>query len=432
MNAPFVALETLQRALPEAGLFAGKTWRLSPMPFPLSAELHRELVELGERLWIFQKACNDLYSLSAAGRRPAWVAELLDRGKPKALVELARSKSFRHHVPRILRPDIILTQDGFILSELDSIPGGIGLTAWLNTVYSQSGASVLGGTNGMQDAFAQLVPNGDILVSKEADTYRPEMEWLAQHTKQRVCDAEHYGNRSDRAHSVYRFFELFDLENIPEISALQQAALEGAISITPPFKPFLEEKLWFALFWMRPLREYWRRALGDRHFLALQKVIPRSWILDPMPLPPHAEIPGLGIHAFSELGDFSQKERELVIKASGFSELAWGARSVVIGSDEPQATWKAAVEKALAMFPTQPHLLQRFHKPGNFTHPVYDETTGGVVPFPCKVRLCPYYFALNDKPTLAGALATLCPPDKKILHGMKDAVLVPAGVPSAG
>jgi hypothetical protein len=42
------------------------------------------------------------------------------------------------------------------------------------------------------------------------------------------------------------------------------------------------------------------------------------------------------------------------------------------------------------------------------------------------VRLCPYYFVPEEKPVLGGALATLCPPDKKILHGMRDAVLVPA------
>jgi hypothetical protein len=205
--------------------------------------------------------------------------------------------------------------------------------------------------------------------------------------------------------------------------------LNGELSITPPFKPWLEEKLWFALFWMRPLREYWRRALSDRVLNALQKVIPRTWVLDPQPLPPHAELPGLGIQDFTELGGFTQKERELVIKASGFSELAWGARSVVIGSDEPQSGWKTAVESALSSFDAQPHVLQRFHKARVFEHSVYDSSSGAVLPFPCKVRLCPYYFAGSGKPILSGALATLCPPDKKILHGMKDAVIVPAGVP---
>jgi hypothetical protein len=423
-------LALLRNAFPESGLFAGKAWRLSPRPFALTAPLHDSLRALGERLWLFQRACNDLYALSAAGRQPTWVADLLDKGKPPELVAFAREKNFRHHVPRVLRPDLILTEDGFVLSELDSIPGGIGLTAWLNQTYSALGFAVLGGPHFMVENFARLAPEGDILVSREAETYRPEMEWLAALTKQRVCDAEGYGTRPDKRAFAYRFFELFDLPNLPGMAQLQAAMRLGEQAVTPPLKPQLEEKLWFALFWMRPLRDFWRRALGDRHLSALQKVIPRTWVLTPEMLPPHAEIPGLGIHSFEELGDFSQKERELVIKASGFSERAWGARSVVIGSDHPQSSWKDAVAAALKAFPSSPHVLQRFHKPALLQHSVYDEATGAVLPFPCKVRLCPYYFAHDDKPVLSGALATLCPPDKKILHGMRDALLLPAGMPS--
>jgi hypothetical protein len=428
---PDAPLARLREAFPASGLFAGKSWRLSPRPFELPAPLYAALEALGERLWLFQRACNDLYALSVAGRQPAWVAALLDRGKPPELVAFAREKRFRHHLPMVLRPDLILTEDGFIISELDSIPGGIGLTAWLNETYGALGFPLVGGSTLMAERFGQLAPGGDILVSKEAETYRPEMEWLAARTGQRVCDAEHYGTRPDRRACAYRFFELFDLPNLPGIESLQAAMLRGEQTVTPPFKPQLEEKLWFALFWMRPLREYWRRALGDRHYTALQKIIPRSWVLTPEPLPPHAEIPGLGIHGFEELGEFSQKERELVVKASGFSERAWGARSVVVGSDHPQAEWKEAVAAALRAFPDSPHLLQRFHKPALLHHTVYEEDTGAVLPFPCKVRLCPYYFVHQDRPFLSGALATLCPPDKKILHGMRDALLLPAGLPPA-
>lgn len=428
MQAFEAPLELLQAALPGDGLFAGKTWRFSPQAFPLSRELHAELVVLGERLWSFQKACNDLYCLSASGRQPSWVAELLDRGKPPDLVEFSRQKLFRNDLPLVLRPDVILTDEGFVLSELDSVPGGIGLTAWLNKTYSDAGATILGGTSEMVEGFSKIASGGDILVSREASTYRPEMEWIASQTGHRVCDAEGYGGRSDCRAKVYRFFELFDLSNISEVEKLQSAALRGEVEVTAPFKPFLEEKLWFALFWLRPLREYWRRALSDRHFIALQKVIPKTWVLDPQALPPHAELPGLGIQDYLELGGFSQKERELVIKVSGFSELAWGARSVVIGSDQPQTEWKDAVEKSLAAFSSHPHLLQRFHRARIFQHSVYHAQTGVVEPFPCRVRLCPYYFVENGRPKLSGALATLCPPDKKILHGMRDAVMVPSAL----
>ena len=31
----------------------------------------------------------------------------------------------------------------------------------------------------MLEGFASILPGGDIVVSEEASTYRPEMEWLA-------------------------------------------------------------------------------------------------------------------------------------------------------------------------------------------------------------------------------------------------------------
>jgi hypothetical protein len=48
---------------------------------------------------------------------------------------------------------------------------------------------------------------------------------------------------------------------------------------------------------------------------------------------------------------------------------------------------------------------------------------------PGRVRLCPYYFVSGDgdaaRPKLGGVLATVVPADKKIVHGMRDAILAP-------
>jgi len=43
-----------------------------------------------------------------------------------------------------------------------------------------------------------------------------------------------------------------------------------------------------------------------------------------------------------------------------------------------------------------------------------------------RVRLCPYFFVEPDRVKLQGALATIVPADKKFLHGMRDAILVPS------
>jgi hypothetical protein len=168
--------------------------------------------------------------------------------------------------------------------------------------------------------------------------------------------------------------------------------------------------------------------LGERHFLKLQEVIPFTWIIDPAPLPQHAVIPGLEINDWRELGHFSQKERELILKISGFSELAWGSRGVSLAADMPQREWQAALDNALGEFGVHPYILQRFHKGRLFKHPFFDSEQNAMRSLHGRVRLCPYYFILENKAELRGALATVCPADKKLLHGMRDAILVPAAV----
>ncbi|MBA2431125.1 MAG: hypothetical protein H0V56_03305, partial [Chthoniobacterales bacterium] len=227
---------------------------------------------------------------------------------------------------------------------------------------------------------------------------------------------------------VYRFFELFDLPNLPRVGELMRAAAEGAVRVTPPMKPFLEEKMWFALFWLQPLREFWRRELGDKYFRKLQEVIPYTWLLDATPLPQHAVIPRLEIHDWREAGKLSQKERDLLLKVSGFSPLGWGSRGVTVGADTPQAEWQQLIEQALQEFATTPRIMQRFHKARLVEQPYWDNETGAQKLLKGRVRLCPYYFAAQDRVGLRGALATIVPADKKLLHGMRDAILAPTAV----
>jgi hypothetical protein len=436
MDAAHDRIAAIRAAFPPEGLFADKDWLLSPEPFMVDAKLAEQLDKLGHRLNLFNRACNELYQRSVSGKQPPWIADYLDRGKPPELVEFSRRKQFRADLPRVIRPDLVLTEEGFTIAELDTVPGGIGLTAWLNATYARFGThDVLGGQDGMVEGFRSIVGgSADILVSKEAATYRPEMEYLARQLRAgggtfQVTEAESYNPKSETGNpkSIYRFFEHFDLPNIPTAPAVMQAVADGAALITPPFKPYLEEKMWFALFWLRPLREFWRRELSEQHFLELQKVIPYTWILDPQTLPQHAVIPGLEIQSFEELKHFSQKQRELILKISGFHETAWGSRSVVLGSDASQHEWEQSITDALAEFSSHPHILQRFHK-GRLVDQRFLNTAGQIETMRGRVRLCPYYFVVDGKASLRGALATVCPADKKLLHGMKDAIMVPTAV----
>lgn len=434
-------IDALHQAIPAAGFFADKRWRWSPRPFPLSPATVRQLEGLGHRLARFQRAADQIYRRSRKGTLPGWIASILDRGKPRELLEAAVDPRLHSALPRVIRPDLILTDTGFALTELDSVPGGIGLTAWLGEAYAglDPGAAdrLVGGPDGMAEGFRSIFPSGrgvDVVVSRESGDYRPEMEWLVRRMGGGwdVAAAEDYrpGSRS-----VYRFFELFDLPNLPGARDCRDAQARGDIDLTAPFKPHLEEKAWSALFWMRPLRDLWRRELRDSHWRRLGEIIPYSWLVNPEPLPPHAVIPRLEVQDFAELKQFSQSERDLVLKVSGFSELAWGSRGVSIGADLSQAEWAAAVDRALASWDRSPYVLQPFRKGRLVRQPFWDDASGAIRPLEGRVRLCPYYFlpaAEPDRVRLGGVLATICPADKKILHGMSDAILAPCAVDPDG
>ena len=446
----------IRDSLPPGGLFAGMDWRISPAPFPLDENLAKEMDSLGRVLLQFYRAVNLLYRKSAEGKQPEWVARWLDLGKPADLIALQRSPAFRTDVPRVIRPDILLTENGFSITELDSVPGGIGLTAWLGKTYSKVGQAsrlpsaegatpeslmdgrdacptLLGGSNGMLRGFESIFGDAKtvhIIVSEEAATYRPEMEWLVkqvQGSRFKVQSSEF----SDFAEgdAVYRFFELFDLKNVSNAEQIFRLASEKKIRLTPPPKPVFEEKMLFVLLWNRNLHDFWRQELGEGFLARLKKLVPYTWIVDPTPLPPQAAIPELNLTDWQQLKTLSQKARELILKVSGFSEHAWGARGVFLGSDLSHEEWAKAVDDAIQHFEQSPRVLQRYHKPALVEAQWFDFGKNEIVPMKGRVRLCPYYFVSGEgdaaRPQLGGVLATINPADKKIIHGMSEAILAP-------
>ncbi len=416
-----LTLDKIQASLPDSQLRHGADWLFSPKPFSLSKAEARKVTQLGHPLAMFQKASDTIYQRSANGSLPSWIAELLDAGKPEWIIEQQRSNDLKDSLPQVIRPDLILTDKGFCLSELDSVPGGMGITAWLSHVYADAGFDILGGRNGIPEGFQKLIPNGgDILISEESVDYRPEMVWLADQltVSTSVVSVE---DITALSRDAYRFFEWFDWKNIPA-----SKALAASPHLTSPCKPHLEEKLWLALLWSPGMQTVWQQVLRQSHLKRVKEVVPFGWVTDPTPLPPHASLPRLGVQSWDEVANFSQTQRELVLKISGFNELAWGSRGVKIGHDMPVNEWQEAMQHATTHFTTEPWVVQEFAHGRLVEHPYFDPTTGETKIMLGRVRLCPYYFTDNEGQTsLGGALATIVPADKKKIHGMKDGILVP-------
>ncbi|HEY9687187.1 MAG TPA: hypothetical protein V6C52_09450 [Coleofasciculaceae cyanobacterium] len=467
--------------LPKTPLYGGAEatgigWQLSPTQFALTQAQVEQLHRLGELLNRFVQAVDNLYRQSRNPNLPVpgWVADLYDQGKPEDLLKFSQMKRMKSQLPLVLRPDLLLREDGWTLCEIDAVPGGIGFTSALNRFYRSNGLPVIEAEGGMPGAFLAmlkaLVPEKDdpviaIVLSDEAADYRAEMAWLVETLRQGTDLAAPYENialihpkdvdlvrdrlvftdpvsgKEKAIDLIYRFFELFDLPNIPKMELIQYAVKKGFVKCTPPFKPQVEEKLSLALLHHPVLAGFWRQELGEEGFEQLKQWVPQGWILDPTPLPPQAIIPDLTLSArpvqdFRALKQASQKERELVVKPSGFSELGWGSRGVTIGHDYSAEDWAARLETALNSFGKTPYILQQFVPSGIqtverlelSTSANGEVTASAATPFKARTRLCPYYFVKDGKAELAGVLATSTPADKKLIHGMKDAVLAPCRV----
>ncbi len=241
--------------------------------------------------------------------------------------------------------------------------------------------------------------------------------------------------RGRRLDLLYRFFELYELPRMDRSDLLIKAVKKRMVKITPPLRPHLEEKMWFAFFHHPALRSFWREQLGEETNHYLQKLFPKTWILDPRPMSPAGIIPGIefrgnALQDWRVLSSATQKERsQWVIKPSGYSPLAWGAKGVRVGEDLSGHDWKQAIEEALASFTRGPWLLQEWGHPIRQSFEMVSLDGVGEKK-EVRGRISPFYFVAEGNVKLSGVLATLCSLDKKIIHGMPGAILAPAG--SAG
>jgi hypothetical protein len=428
-------IEALRAGFPPGAGPAVEGWHFSPEPLALGRKLVTELEKLGHRLYVFQRAVNEIYHRSVSGSLPPWIASYLDAGKPQGVVDCGRSRPLRDVLPRVIRPGLILTDEGFTINELSHSPGGIGLMAWRNERYSafEPGWEVIGGPGGVIDGFQQVFPGDagkDILISRrQSSACLAEMGWLAARLRERGADwavaaAEDY---VPCGRDVYRCYDIFDLENVPSAEAIFRGAEAGAFELSPPHKAFFEEDMWAGLLWMAPLREVWKQALRSRQFETLQAHFPYSWIVDPTPLPRHAVLPKLGVNSWEKVKGLPVEDRRLTLKPGGFS----GDRSAKIGGDLSQVAWGEAIDQAVGEFEAGPWLMQASEAGRVVEHPYWDEGSGRLQVMRGRVHLCPNYF-LNPagKPTtrLAGVLATITPTDHEGAGGDRGGILVPCRI----
>jgi hypothetical protein len=423
-------------------------WRLSPQPFVLDDERRGCLSRFGFLMTRFYFAADRIYQSALSDARTGFVADYLDAGKPEAVIQYGRHARFKGQLPLILRPDLLWTDQGFVATEFDSVPGGAGLLAGMENVYRELGHAV----PSTGDVFARTLLDFHgkgavaIVVSDESSAYRPEMTYLAGlissedvpvlclRPEELTISSSGVFFGTLKIGTIYRFFELFDLDNVPNGHSLINAAMQGSVRMTPPPKAYLEEKMWFSLLRHHALEESWQKHMGESAYGELLALIPESHILDSRPIPPHGILPGVTkrgrpVSSFDELRDLPRGERQYVIKPSGFSEFAWGSKGINLGRELSTKAWGEILEVALAGFPLRTHILQKYHYSLLEQVNYYDFALDQVLDFAAKIRYCPFFF-LSRKTALSqgGVLITACPAEKPLIHGMTEAVMVPAAL----
>ncbi len=449
-----------------AGLFGGVgvgaervAWRLSPEPFRLSPATLAAIERLGPDLLRFSRVLASLYKRSARGTAPAFIADYLDRGKPEAIVRLGRQNRFKSDVPGIIRPDLILTEDGFIAAELDSVPGGMGFVGAMAQAYCELGFDTVGERDGIARGFAAMLasvagqgaPATAIVVSEESEDYFAELHWLAEAVtaaglgETHACKPEQIvfteealfvrlpDGREEKLDVLYRNFELFDLLNVPKQELMLYAARHNRVKMTPPPKAQLEEKLAFALLHHPGARDALARGARRRGFERLRALFPQTWVLDPRPLPPQAAIVGpdapaaTPVHDWMQLDAARQERARLRRQAVGLLRarlgLARRARSPTISRAR---NGRPRLREGLAAFDRTPHICSASTKGSACACRYFDRAkerrrcrwTGA-----CACRRT--YFVAGESVRLGGILATIAPADKRLIHGMTDAIMAP-------
>lgn len=384
-------------------------FRISPTPFPLTSEQHSEIHRIGADVSDFFHASDALY------RDNDQVRELLDRGKPEIFCDTDRPLNYL-----FVRPDLIITDTGFTICEIETSPFGLGLAHLLTDGYNQAGFETM-----VDPAIlAQHVqngtePTGEIVFSKKTDAYKGQLTYLAESVFGRDWTVRTVDDLNLDT-QLYRAFYLSEYMDDPQVRLLVNGvAHDSTKGLLPSLTPHLEEKAVLALLWDRRFQERFRSQLGDATFNHLRQVIPPTWIVGEEAY----FAPGMpeGIERSSQLASLAKSKRAFVLKTSGFhGASSWGEGVTFLHkkSGKSVAELFMGVEQNLDTL----HVVQEFHKPTELPMSYVFEDT--VVTIGAKVRLTPYF-------SLQGKLLSIKATGRQgteFIHGSSDSINAAIGI----
>lgn len=372
---------------------------VSPEPLYLSAQEGQEVLRIGRDVVDFMHATDELY------RSEADVKELFDKGKPPSLRQAREARYL------FARPDLLMTEKGFSICEIETSPFGLALAELLNRAYRTAGFDTLVADGILRKFFVRNTPpQGTIVYSEKTSSYLGQLQFLAKELmsggdrRWRVEQAYYAVGKNHL--NIYRGFYQYEYVSDLFVNNLVQTLLEEPEnSVIPSFTPHMEEKGLLSLIWDRRWEQFLTHQLGVATFQHLREVIPPTWIIGQEQF----FAPGLpqGVSSSEGLASLSKSKRKFVLKKSGFGSGSSWAEGVTFlqekSSERVRTLLIAAVQDTQSLY-----IVQEFRS--SQERPMsYDKDTDTIDHMQARIRLTPYFsMVAGDEGRLIAIKATGC------------------------
>lgn len=369
-------------------------FRVSPTPFKLTKKQRIEIEEIGKAVCSYMDYCIELYKTNESAH------ELLDRGKPKEYKNVQDIKYL------FLRPDLILTDSGFCLCEIETSPFGIGLAEVLNRTYGNEGYDTAINQNQLKNYIQSKIENsGTIAYSDKVKSFAGQLDFMAEQVfsgNGKVWNSAQINSNSISNKQIYRAFyltEQFTDKNVANL--LSQSSHVYLPTPTPQF----EEKALLSFIWDKRYTQSFCDKLGESTFNLLRRIIPKTWVLGEEQYV-DGGLPN-GKQDSLSLAELSKSSRKFVLKQSGFANSSsWGEGVKFLhkmGSGKALEMIKLAQEDKEHLY-----IIQEFNQ-GKAVPMSFIDNNGVFQNINAKIRITPYYAYMGqDKGKLIAAKVTGC------------------------
>ncbi len=360
---------------------------VSPEPLFLSAKEGEEILRIGKDAIDFMHAADELY------RSEEEVKQLLDRGKPEILQQRKEAQYL------FLRPDLLITKEGFSICELETSPFGLALAELLNRAYRAAGFNTMVEDGVLQEFIVNNTsPQGVIAYSDKTSSYTGQLEFLAKEIfsgRDRKWRAEHAANLlAENNTNIYRGFYQHEFTYDLFVNNLVQTLLDNPqIEVSPSLTPHMEEKALLALIWDSRWELFLTRQLGEATLTHLREVVPPTWIIGQekfftLGLPQ-------GLTSSEGLADISKSKRNFVLKRSGFgSNSSWGEGVSFL--HEKSATQARSLLVRASQDSQALYVIQEFKASKEYPM-AYDKDGHNIEQMQARIRLTPYFSMKGEK-----------------------------------